>query len=202
VTETIHVDSSPGEVRIAVERDGALIDYALWRPGAPDGVGDLHRGRVVGVVPAMAGVFVALDGAEGFLPDSEGGKGLTVGTVLGVRVIRAAQGHKGPRLTARLSEAEHRVIGTGSAALVRRGPDPLHRLAERYKRAEVLTADTALAAALRPALGARLRLSLDATLPDPVGAAVDALAEPVVALANGARLSIWPTPALVAIYID
>ena len=41
-----------------------------------------------------------VDGADGFLPDTEGGKGVTEGTVLGVRVTRAAQGGKGPRLTA------------------------------------------------------------------------------------------------------
>jgi len=51
--------------------------YAIWRPGAPDGVGDIHRGRVIARVPAMAGAFVALDGAEGFLPDSDGGAAKT-----------------------------------------------------------------------------------------------------------------------------
>ena len=48
----------------------------------------------------MAGAFVALEGAEGFLPDSEGGKSLTEGSILAVQVTRAAQGGKGPRLTA------------------------------------------------------------------------------------------------------
>ena len=60
--------------------DGTLLDYAIDRPGAPDGVGDLHRGRVTTRVPALAGGFVALDGApDGFLPDSEGGKEATEG---------------------------------------------------------------------------------------------------------------------------
>ncbi len=68
-------------MRVAVVRDGALLDYAIWRPGAPDGVGDIYRGRVIVSVPAMAGAFVALDGAEGFLPDSEGGAGLTEGDI-------------------------------------------------------------------------------------------------------------------------
>src|SRR5579872_550943 len=84
--------ASPGEVRVAVERDGELLDYAIWRPGAPDGVGDIHRGRVIVRAPAMAGAFVALEGAEGFLPDSEGGTGLTAGDILTVRITRAAQG--------------------------------------------------------------------------------------------------------------
>ncbi len=38
---------SPGEVRVAVVRDGMLMDYGIWRPGAPDGVGDVYRGRVI-----------------------------------------------------------------------------------------------------------------------------------------------------------
>ena len=37
---------SPGEVRVAALDGDALLDAAIWRPGAPDGVGDLHRGRV------------------------------------------------------------------------------------------------------------------------------------------------------------
>ena len=36
-----------------------------------------------------------------FLPDSEGAAGVTEGWLCGVRVTRAAQGGKGPRLTAR-----------------------------------------------------------------------------------------------------
>ncbi len=55
-------------------------------------------------MPALAGAFVALAGAEGFLPDSAGAAGLSAGTLLGVRVTRAAQGGKGPRLTARLDD--------------------------------------------------------------------------------------------------
>ena len=43
---TIHAAWSPGEVRVAAIADRALIDYALWRPGTPDGVGDVYRARV------------------------------------------------------------------------------------------------------------------------------------------------------------
>ncbi|MBS0642276.1 MAG: ribonuclease E/G [Proteobacteria bacterium] len=202
MTVTIHAVSTPGEVRVAVSSGDELLDYALWRPGAPDSVGDLHRGRIAAVVPAMAGAFVALADAEGFLPDSEGAKGLTAGTILGVRVTRAAQGQKGPRLTAKLTAEEQAAVGTGSVGLVRRGRDPLHRLAARYPQAPVIADDSALAAGLRSTLGARLTLQPGATFNDDIAAAVDALAEPVVDLPNGSRLSIWPTPALVAIDVD
>src|SRR5277367_4174747 len=104
---TIHAAWSPGEVRVAAIADGVLVDYALWRPGAPDGVGDVYLGRVTAVVPAMAGAFVTFaDGAQniapmdGFLPNSEGAKGLNEGTIVTVKVTRAALGGKGPRLSA------------------------------------------------------------------------------------------------------
>ena len=81
----------------------------------------------------MAGAFVALADAEGFLPDSEGAKGLTAGTMLTVRVTRAAQGNKGPRLTARRATSRR----SGPVGLVRRGPDPVSRFATRYPDAPV-----------------------------------------------------------------
>lgn len=192
---------APGEVRVAVTRDDQLIDYAVWRPGAPDGVGDLYRGRVMARVPAMAGAFVALDGGEGFLPDSEGAAGLTEGAVLGVRVTRAAQGGKGPRLTARLDAAAQALVGAGRPALLRRGPGPLRELAALYPDAEVRLDDPALAAELRLDLGARLVLVARA-FDTALEARVEALGEPEATLPGGARLTIQPTQALTAIDVD
>lgn len=201
MTVELRAACSPGEVRVAVVRDGALIEYAVWRPGGPDGVGDLYRGRIVSRVPAMAGAFVALDGVEGFLPDTDGAAGVTEGTVLAVRVTRAAQGGKGPRLSARLDAAEQALAGAGRPGLVRRGPGPLVDLAMRYADAPVWVDDAALVALLRPALGARVR-GVAAAFDADLAARVDALADPVVELPGGARLSIHPTPALVAIDVD
>jgi Ribonuclease G/E len=193
----ILASSSPGEVRIAVADGTALLDYAIWWPGAPDGVGDVHRGRVIARVPAMAGAFVALDGAEGFLPDSGGAAGRHEGDVLAVRVTRAAQGGKGSRLAA---EAETDA-GNGPLALLARGPGSLLELAERHPDAPVWLDDAALAARLKPALSDRLRLCAEA-FDERIDELVDALAEPSVELPGGARLHIHPTPALVAIDID
>ncbi|MDR3533630.1 MAG: ribonuclease E/G [Rhodopila sp.] len=195
MTVSIRVATSPGEAQIAVVEDNRLIDYTLWRPGAPDGVGDLHRGRVIALVPAMAGAFVALADAEGFLPDSEGAKGLTVGTILAVRITRAAQGTKGPRLTARLDEP----ASSGPPALLRRGPDPVTRLAARFPGAPILVDDAGVAAGLR--LGDRVSV-VPSVLDEDIAEAIDALSRPVVELPGGASLSIWPTPALVAIDVD
>ena len=55
-------------------------------------------------------------------------------------------------------------------------------------------------AALRPALGARLERG--GKFDDAVEAAIAELAEPVVELPGGARLSVHPTPALTALDID
>jgi Ribonuclease G/E len=182
----------PGEVRVGVVRDDELLDYAIWRPGASDGVGDLHRARVIARVPAMAGSFLALDGTEGFLPDSEGGASLREGGFVSVRITRAAQGGKGPRLTARLAAGEVPPA---------RGPGALLELARRRPDAPVLIDDGALAARVRPVLGDRVEVVANA-FDDEVEGQVQVLGQPEVELHNGARLHIHPTPALVAIDVD
>ncbi len=188
---------SPGEVRVAAVQGETLFDYAIWRPGNPDGVGDLHRGRVLAQMPSMGGAFVALSTEDGFLPDSEGAKGLTEGTILPVRVTRAALGGKGPRLTARVKAD----VQPGPAGLVRRGPGAVERFAALYPDAPVLIDDSSLAAALRASLGPRLSVVARA-FDDALETRVEALAETSVPLNGGARLSIHPTPALVAIDTD
>jgi Ribonuclease G/E len=201
LTTRILASASPGEVRVAVLTEENLVDYAIWRPSAPDGVGDLHRGRVTARAPALGGAFVALDGADGFLPDTEGGKALSEGAVLGVRVIRAAQGGKGPRLSARLSAGEQAIVGSGSPRLLRRGAGAIERFAALHKDAPVLVDDPALAAALRTALGSRLGVG-SALFDDALLGQIDALGQSELMLPNGARLSFNPTPALVAIDVD
>ncbi len=177
---------------------GVLTDYAIWRPGAPDGVGDVHRGRVIAKVPAMAGAFVALEGAEGFLPDSDGAAGLGNGDSVAVRVTRASQGGKGPRLAA----VQDVPPGPGSPpALLSRGRGALLELAARYGDASVLVDDASVAARLRPALGDRIGLGAVA-FDEATEEQVEELAQTSVALPNGARLHIQPTSALVAIDVD
>ena len=194
--------ASPGEVRVAAWDGLALVDFAIWRPGAPDGVGDLHRGRVTAVVPAMAGAFVEIAGAQGFLPDSAVAKGLvSVGTLLGVEVTRAAQGGKGPRLTARLDPEADASSGHGDVRLVRSGPDPVSRLAALHPSAPIEVDDTLLFASLKARLGSRLRLVATA-FDDDVTASVLALQEAAAELPGGARMSVHPTPALTAIDVD
>lgn len=203
---------SPGEVRIAVVGAGdidmqadqaTLLDYALYRPGAPDGVGDLHLGRVTAVLPALGGAFVAIGRDSGFLPDKDGASGHGEGSLIAVRVTRSAQGGKGPRLTALLSPAERERLARhdGDQGLIARGPGPLPRLAAAWPDAPVACDDAAFAARLHPTLGDRIR-TVPQAFDDALEAAVDALARPDVALPGGLRASIHPTPALVAIDMD
>jgi hypothetical protein len=194
---TISVQSSPGERRIAVSHGGVLTDYAIWRPGAPDGLGDVHHARVIATVPAMAGSFLALDGAEAFLPDSETPAPVKMGDYLTVRITRASQAGKGPRVTARGTAP----VQDGKPRLLQTGPSPLDRLARAWPDAGIVVEDTGLFAALRPAYEARLTLSRPAFDPA-LESDIDALGDTDVALPGGMRAHIALTPALTAIDVD
>ena len=192
---TILALCSPGEVRVAAVMDDVLQDFAIWRPGRPDGVGDVYRARVTAHVPGMAGAFLALPEGDGFLPDSEGAAGTVEGTALVVRVTRAAQGGKGPRLSARVPQEP------GPPGLLARGPGAVEELAARYPDAPVLADDPAVAARLRPMLGERIRFAPSLQHPA-LAEQIEALTTPEIALPGGMRASIHPTPALTAIDLD
>ncbi len=148
---TLHAACSPGEIRIAAVMDGELLDYAIWRPGRPDGVGDVHRGRVTTVVPGMAGAFVALARPTASCRTAPAPRGRGVGDVLAVRIVRAAQGGKGPRAggePGRTADRPARPAAPGRNPVATAGalhPGP------------VQVDDAAVAAALRPDLGDRVR---------------------------------------------
>jgi Ribonuclease G/E len=171
---------SPGEQRTALLLGGGLREFHVHRPAAPDGVGALHWARVVARVPAMAGAFLALAEAEAFLPDTEGGAGLTVGDGVVVRITRAGQGGKGPRASARVSEAERALGAPGAPRLLRAGPTPLEELRAAFAEEE-------------------LRVG---AFPDALEAEIEALALAQVDLPGGMRATISPTPALTAIDLD
>ena len=204
---------SPGEVRIAVVEASALLDYGLYRPGSPDGVGDLHLGRITAHLPALGGAFVAIGAATGFLPDSDRARPsgvpptssppISEGALIGVRTTRSAQGGKGPRLTARLTAGEQALLacrGT-TQGLVARGPEPLVELAARWPDAPIACDDEALAARLHGTFGDRMRI-VPRAFDESLQAAVESLADPTVALPGGMQASIHPTPALIAIDMD
>ena len=174
----------------------------MERPARPDGVGDLHLGRVGARVPALSGIFVLLAGEEsGFLPDNQGGEGLSEGQAVVVRVLRAAQGGKGPRLDRKVPGE---LVAEGPPRRLRRGPGALGRLASAHPGAAIRTDDAEAVAALRAAgLGERVTLLRRGSLfEDVVEAGIERLLGHEVPLEGGGRLLIHPTPALVAIDVD
>ncbi|WP_206929228.1 ribonuclease E/G [Roseococcus thiosulfatophilus] len=192
----IRVSRAPGERRVALLRDGRLEGFRLERPARPDGVGDVVRGRVVAVMPALSGAFVELPGGDtGFLPanETEGRRLPPEGTRLALRILRAAQGGKGARVSARVPD----LPGEGVLA---RGPDQALRWAAQFPEARVLADSPAELARLRPLLGARAALA--PPFDDALEAEIEALHGPEVVLDGGGRLIISPLPALTAVDVD
>jgi Ribonuclease G/E len=209
----ILAEASPGEVRTALLLGGRLTEAWVERPARPDGVGDLHRGRVVAISVAMSGAFVALAGNEtGFLPESAASaprqpikEAVQEGQILGLRVTRAAQGGKGPRLSAVLTGAEAALIAAapaGAARLVARGPCAAERLAARHPNAVIHVSGAALVAQLRPALGDRVQAQHGAVFDEEIEGDFAALSESAVPLPGGGVLHIQTTRALTALDVD
>ena len=205
--------ASPGEVRTALLLGGRLTEAWVERPAQPDGVGDMHRGRVVAISAAMSGAFVALPGNEtGFLPESAASaprqpikQAVQEGQILGLRVTRAAQAGKGPRLSAVLTEAEATLIAAapaGAPRLVARGPCAAQRLAARYPKAVLRVTGAGLVARLRAALGDRVQAQHGAVFDEAIEGELAALSESAVALPGGGVLHIQTTRALTALDVD
>jgi Ribonuclease G/E len=193
----LRIATFPGEMRIAVTKNDTLLDFALWRPAAPDMVGSVYHARIEALTPAMGGAFVALGGNQsGFLPLQNNAPKLTEGQAVTVEVSRAAQGGKGLRL--RLLTAD---VASEQKGLVTPGPTPLARLATLWPTAAVVVDSPAAAALIPPALRDRREPGF-APYPDSIAAACDALEEPLVALPGGMEATITPTPALIAIDMD
>ena len=209
----ILAEASPGEVRTALLLGGRLMEAWVERPARPDGVGDLQRGRVVAISAAMSGAFVALAGNEtGFLPESAASaprqpirKAVQEGQILGLRVTRAAQVGKGPRLSALLADAEAALLAVappGAPRLVARGPCAAQRLAARYPKAVIRASGAGLMARLRAALGDRVQAQHGAVFDEAIEGEFAALAESAVALPGGGVLHIQTTRALTALDVD
>ena len=175
---TILVHASPGEHRIALITGGVLTEFHIDRPAAPDGIGDVHLARVIAVVPAMAGAFLSLHDAEAFLPDSHGAAGRSAGDYLAVRVTRAAQGSKGPRVSAQGIDEPGETAGP--VRLLQRGPTALQALQ-----------------AINPGAATH-----HAPFDDGLEAEIDALGAPTADLEGGLRAHFAITPALTAIDLD
>ncbi|MFT9424732.1 MAG: ribonuclease E/G [Acetobacter syzygii] len=193
----LRIATFPGEMRIAVTKNDTLLDFALWRPAAPDMVGSIYHGRIEALTPGMGGAFVALTPhLSGFLPLQSNAPKLNEGQSVRVEVSRAAQGGKGLRL--RLLAEDGPLDQKG---LITPGPTPLVRLAALWPSATLVVDSPAAAAHIPPTLRERREQGFT-PYPDSITAACDALEDPVVPLPGGMEATITPTPALIAIDMD
>ncbi|MXV36443.1 MULTISPECIES: ribonuclease E/G [unclassified Saccharibacter] len=192
----LRLSGSPGEVRIALLEDDTLVDVALWRPGAPDGWGNIYDVRVKTVVPSLDGAFIQTDqGADGFLTSR---KKITEGSLLCAQLIRCAQNGKGARFKPIARPAS--LPPATEPRLLQCGPSALEELVERAPHAPIIVDDMTVAAALPAALKSRVQRvpkSFDTVLEGEW----DALMQPSASLGPFiAHFS--PTPALTAIDLD
>ena len=184
-------------MRLAVIEDDTLVDFALWRPGAPDNVGHLYSGRITAVLPSMGGAFVHIgQNIDGFLPIPQSCPPLLEGQKITTQITRAAQRGKGVRL-ALINTTPEAPIGT----CLSYGPTPLERLAEQWSQASISVDAPAVAARIPQPLRHR-RIPGFLTPPEEVIAACEALEEEEIALPKGLHATITQTPALTAIDID
>ncbi|MXV45191.1 hypothetical protein GS501_09120 [Saccharibacter sp. 17.LH.SD] len=192
----IRLSGSPGEVRAALLDQDRLIDIALWRPGNPDGWGDIHAVRIIRHFTELGGAFVQLlHGEEGFLTTR---KKEPEGSLLCAQIIRAAQNGKGVRLKPITPPDNFSSIQLPS--LFRRGPSPLEDLAKQASEAPLLIDDMAITQNMPHALKRRIRRvtkSFDSFLENEW----DELAQPKCSLGTFTA-HITPTPSLTAIDLD
>ena len=221
--ERLLIACGPGERRLVRLVGERVVAFALERLSHPDRVGEVHLGRVVSVVPGLAGAFVALaDGGQAFLPAEEAdptredgaavrpiGALLREGEAVVVRVGRAAMGGKGPRVTARVEPALREAGASRTALALLRAAPPLAAqwLAAGETPAQIVVDNVDHAFALRaamPALAERIAVHRGPAplFDETIEAELAALAEPVVEIASGPRLRIAITPALTAIDVD
>lgn len=192
----LRLSGSPGEIRIALLQHNTLLDVAIWRPGAPDGWGDIHDVRITAIAPSLDGAFIQTEGGqEAFLTTR---KKPIEGSLLCAQLIRCAQNKKGARF--KPCARPHQAPPATSPRLLQRGPTPLEELAHRHPHAPIYVDDMAVAALLPPSLRERIeriQYSFDTILENEW----DDLLLPSFSLgALTAHFS--PTPALTAIDLD
>ncbi|RKQ95635.1 ribonuclease E/G [Maricaulis maris] len=177
----ILIEENIGETRAAVAENGRIVELHLdrWSEAGQRAVeGEIYRGRIRRVEPALNAAFVDLGvGEEGFLPFGKAGrpKGLHEGAAIGVRIAREAYAEKGPNLG--LVEVE-----PGEAPDCLEPADILaQRLVRTFSDAEPVWAD-----------------ETDYDLEE----AFDEALEPQVAIPGGGSLYIEATRAMTTIDVD
>ncbi len=181
MSQRILIEENIGETRAAVVDNGRLVELHVDRwseAGARAIEGEVYRGRVRRIEPALNAAFVDLGvGEDGFLPFGKAGrpKGFHEGAAIGVRISREAHADKGPNLT-------RCDVEDGDAPdCIEPAPILAQRLARLHGDAEVVWADEA---------------DFD------MEAAFEEALDPAVPVPGGGSLYIEPTRALTAIDVD
>jgi Ribonuclease G/E len=176
---TLFVDAGPGETRLAVMADGALVAAEVHRTGAPDRVDEIHLARIGPRATGASGWFVHLADTQAFLPQSEvppARRNLAEGAAIVVRISRAAMGGKGVRVS--MKRVPEPPAGLVAPTRLAAAPDPVVRLAASH--------------AARIVHG----------FPPEAEDAFAALLLPDIPLPAGGVLHIHPTPAATLVDVD
>jgi ribonuclease G len=195
-----------GETRVALVSDGRLEGF--WHEATIGGdearPGDVYRGRVAKVIPAMQAAFVDLGlKQDGFLSLRDA-PALHEGQAVVVAVTRAAAGAKGPKLTARVSPEDEARRG-GAPGRLRAGPGIIRQaLKVAPANAAILVDDAATAEAARQAFPRRTVTLVreDLFARHDVEEQVSALYRPRVVLPGGGWITIQSTEGMTAIDVN
>ncbi|MBO6782773.1 MAG: ribonuclease E/G [Alphaproteobacteria bacterium] len=142
--QTVLIEASPGEVRGALLRDGAVWDVVHHRDTAPSRIGAAYRGRVRRIEPGINGAFVDLGlDMDAFLRARDAGRPgerskrkarigeiLHEGAAVTVRVVADAFAEKGPRVV-RIDDPAEGDSGKVPSELVSAAP-PAAQILDRF----------------------------------------------------------------------
>ena len=217
----LYLDYWPGEWRVAVMQGGRLADCYLERASRPVLHGAVFSGAVRKVHPPMQAAFVDLGlDCDGLLPlaqvedsDLTAQGTLAEGRLIACCIQREAFEDKGPRLTARLSNADRQAVAdwhkSGGRVGVVSCPDPLDHWLAPWRNSGLplyFTQSSVLDRLRCVGLGTLVPVSAvgEVALFERAGveAELDALLYPAVALPSGGGLLIEQTRTLCAIDVN
>lgn len=207
------ISSLPGEVRMARLVDDRLADLLIEYASNPSRLGNVYRARVIKRDRGLAAAFCDIgEDASAFLPLGKGAT-LSEGDAVNVRIVREADGEKGPKAEIYSDEIPESLAAQPAPCLLLRAGDPVLALLQSAEAPDEILVDD-------PAFHQRLKRLLADRRPDLLAALVlysgnrslfeaaaleeelEALLQPEVLLPSGARLWIEPTHACVAIDLD
>jgi Ribonuclease G/E len=209
VTRRLLLSVSPGEIWAAVTADDELAALRLVRDLGAAGAGDVYRGRVVALRPAIPAVLVDIGEARpGFLGGEDMPPGIKPreGEAVIVRVTKAARADKAASLSMKFNADAPAFAATGPAPeLLHRRDTPLGALLRDFGDADAVVVDDPAALAEIRRVRPDAVLHADAAPlfeAEGVAASVEAAMAPRVALPKDGAIGIDVTAAATVIDVD